>query len=334
MTYEEFKSELFRIIMQQEVVKGKKVMLLEKGFTTREGEMLSMIRYINKVNYGKEDSIVHADYIHVVWGEGNIRSMMNWSVREYYEKYKKRGWEGILPELLTKIQNAGQSMEWLHLGKDGYELCKDRLIIRPINYERNKYELENCIYWRYGDIALTLYGVVSDEDEDYVTMKITRSLIEEWEIGDDLLMTDALHNTFKIMPPRLYYCTDLRRKHPWNDGIFMPGEIKEGVTPFQIHSDSELEGTLGYRLTTTKGINGAIALFYPGVQEQLSKLLGSDYLAGFTSIHEAIVHPVNNQTPNSMRESIHDINEVFPREEMLTNRVYLYSADRKELKEV
>ena len=261
MTYQDFKSELFRIIMQQDMVKGKKVMLLERGFTTGESQMLSMIRYINKVTYGKESNIVHADYIHVVWGEGNIRSMMNWSVREYYDKFKAHGWVGILPELLTKIQNAGQSLEWLHLEEDGYELCKDRLIIRPINYDRNKYELENCIYWRYGDIALTLYGVVSDEDEDYVTMKINRGLIEEWEVSDDLLMTNALHNTFQTMPPRLYYCTDLRSKHSWNEGVFMPGEISDDVTKKEYDDNKNIN--LGIHATMlSKMFSHKLAEFY------------------------------------------------------------------------
>ncbi len=334
MTYEEFKGELFRIIMQQEVVKGKKVMLLEAGFTTHDNQLLSMIRYINKVSYGKEDNIVRSDYIHVMWGEGNIRSMMNWSVREYFDKYRLQGWEGMLPELLMKIQNAGQSMDWLCLEKEGYESSRDRLIIRPINYDRNRYELENCIYWRYGDIALTLYGVVSDEEEDYVTMKINRGLIEAWEMEDEVLLTNALMNTCKLMPPRLYYCTDLRRKHPWNEGVIMPGELTEGEELFQVHRDNEMEGALGYRLTTTRGINGAIALFYPGVREQLANLLGGDYLVGFTSIHEVILHPADRQLPDNMRESIQDINEIFPREEMLTNRIYRYYAARNDMKEV
>ncbi len=334
MTYEEFKGELFRIIMQQEVVKGKKVLLLETGFTTHDSQLLSMIRYINKVSYGKEDNIVRTDYIHVMWGEGNIRSMMNWSVREYFDKYRLDGWEGMLPELLMKIQNAGQSMDWLHLEKGGYELSRDRLIIRPINYDRNRYELENCIYRRHGDIALTLYGLVSDEDDDYVTMKINRNLIEEWEMEDEVLLENALMNTFELMPPRLYYCTDLRRKHPWSEGVFMPEELSEDEEIFQVHQDNEMEGSLGYRLTTTKGINGAIAFFYPGVQEQLAMLLGGDYLVGFTSIHEAILHPADKQLSENMRESIQDINEIFPREEMLTNRIYRYYASRNDIKEV
>lgn len=348
MNYEEFKGELFRIIMQQEEVKGKKVMLLEKGFTTRDAQMLSMIRYINKVTYGREDNVVRADYIHVVWGEGSIRSMMNWGVREYFEKYKKNGWEGVLPELLIKIQNAGHSLEWLHLEAEGYELCRHRLIIRPINYERNKYELESCIYWQYGDIALTLYGIVSDEEDDYVTMKISHHLIEEWNISDEALLTNAMRNTCALMPPRLYYCTDLRRKHDPEEGIFMPEEKmeservkkdrclndEEDFSPFQVHLDNELEGSLGYRLSTTKGINGAVALFYPGVQERLAQMMGGDYLVGFTSIHEAIIHPVSRQQPLNMKESIHDINEVFPWDEMLSNRVFRYYSERRELVEV
>lgn len=348
MNYEEFKGELFRIIMQQQEVKGKKVMLLEKGFTTHDAQMLSMIRYINKVTLGREDNVVQADYIHVVWGEGSIRSMMNWGVREYFEKYKKVGWEGILPELLVKIQNAGHSLEWLHLEAEGYELCRDRLIIRPVNYERNKYELESCIYWQYGDIALTLYGVVSDEEDDYVTMKISHHLIEEWNISDEALLTNAMHNTCELMPPRLYYCTDLRRKHDPGEGIFMQeeavgaentesgeGSDEEEVFPFfQVHLDNELEGSLGYRLSTTKGINGAVALFYPGVQERLAQMMGGDYLVGFTSIHEAIIHPAHRQQPLNMKESIHDINEVFPKDEMLSDKVFRYCSERKELVEV
>lgn len=111
----------------------------------------------------------------------------------------------------------------------------------------------------------------------------------------------------------------------------MPGEAAEEAPVFQIHPDNEMEGALGYRLTTTRTMNGAVALFYPGVQERLAQLMGGDYHVGFTSIHEAILHPVNRQSPENMRDSIHDINEVFPRDEMLSNEVFRYYTGRKEL---
>ncbi len=334
MTYEDFKGELYRIIMQQEEVKGKKILLLEKGFTSGDSQMLSMIRYINRVNFGREDCVVQDDYIHVVWGDGNIRSMMNWSVKEYYEKFERIGWEGILPELLTKIHNAGQSLDWLNMEANGYEACKERLIIRPINYDKNKYELENCIYFLQGDIALTLYGIVTDQEEDFVTMKITEQLIEEWPVSDEMLLKNAMYNTQELMPPRLYYSTDLRKSHKQSEGIFMPDEADMNAELFEVKQDDELEGALGYRLSTTKGINGAVAFFYPGVRERLGEIMGGDYYVGFTSIHEAIIHPVDRQDALHMRDSIRDINRIFPGNEMLSNRVYRYDTRKCELTEV
>lgn len=331
MTYEEFKGELYRFIMQQEMDDGKKIMLLERGFTSHDPQLLSMIRYINKVTAGKEDNVVRTDYIYVIWGEGQVRGMMNWGVRELYEKYRHSSWEGVLPELLTKIKNAGQSMEWLKLDKGGYKKCRNRLIVRPIHYENNRYELDSCIYKRFGDIALTLYGLVADDEDDYVTMKITRTLIEEWDMGDRTLLEEALKNTCTLMPPRLFYCTDLKKKHDWYDGVFMPEELVEGESSFMINSENGLEGSLGYRLSTTRGINGAIALFYPGVKQRLAEMIGGDFLVGFTSIHEAIIHPAVHQNAANMRESIKDINAVFPKEEMLSNQVFRYDARTEEL---
>lgn len=338
MTYEEFKGELFRIIMQQEAVQGRKIMLLEKGYTAQDDQMLSMIRYINKVTRGREDSVMHGDYLQVIWGEGNIRSIMSWNVREYFERYKSEGWQGILPDLLVKIQRCGRSTEWLQLEEGGYEKTKSKLVIRPVNYYENRYELEDGIYNSFGDIALTLYGVIYDAADDYLTMKMKREITDTWKKSDKELLADAMRNTEALMPPRLYRSTDFRTRHDPEEGIFMPegsvpGERKGGRIVPMLGRDDRTDGVLGYRLTTTKSINGAIAAFYPGVKERLGELLG-DYYLGFTSIHEAIIHPIGCQSPLCMKESIRGINAVFPRDEMLSNRVYRYFTEKSELVEV
>lgn len=331
MTYEEFKGELLRNIMQQDEVKGKNVRLLEKGFTTEDRLMRLAVKCMNMTINIRDEMVLRGDFIYLTWGGPRIVSSMQWNVREFYDKYKQEGWQGVLPQIVMKLQQTGQDNDKVFLGNSSYEQSRSRLIIRPINYDDAKYELESCIYWKYGDIALVLYGLVCDSGEDYVTMKIYRGMTEHWGMTDDYLLTNALLNTYALMPPRLYYCTDLRRRHEQEDGVFMPDEDGDMI---QIHLEDELEGALGYRLTTTKGINGAIAIFYPGVQEQLSEFLGGDYYVGFTSIHEAVIHPILNQTPGSIKESIRDINAVFPMEEMLTNRVYRYCGERKQLMEI
>lgn len=335
MTYEEFKGELFRIIMQQEEVPGRRIMLLERGYTSQDSQMLAMIRYINRVTFGREDNVIHGDYIHVVWGNGTIRSMMNWDVREYYERYRVSGWQGVVPVLLTKIQRCGRSTDWLYLGEGGYEKTKEKLIIRPINYLFNQYELEESVYWRCGDIALTLYGIVCDEEDEFMTMKMKREITGAWNRTDAELLTQALQNTERLMPPRLYPSTALKEHYEPGEGAFMPQECSCSLEELlaKLRMTSEMEGSLGYRLTTAKTINGAVAYFYPGVKERLAELMG-DYYIGFTSIHEAIIHPVARQSPDSIRRSIRQINLAFPREEMLTGRIYQYLSGRKELVEV
>lgn len=326
MSYEEFKGELFRIIVQQEEVRGRKIRLLEKGYTTIDPQILSMICYINKIHFGREDTVVNADYIQAVWGDGAVRSIMIWNVQEYFFKYQRGGWREVLTELLKKIQHAGYSRQWLEEGSGNYSRICEKLILRPLNYERNRCELEESIYQRWNDIALTLYGVVYDADDEYMTIKLNRKITDTWGIGEKKIWAKALQNTVASMPPRIYPCSEIDRSPRKEDGHFMDPEARL--------TEKGMDDMLGYRLTTVKNINGAIAAFYPGVKERISELLGGDYYIGFTSIHEAVLQPAVTGMAQAMKDAIAEINTIFPQEEMLSNKVYRYCRKSGELEEV
>lgn len=175
-------------------------------------------------------------------------------------------------------------------------------VLRPINLGHNIAELENCIFRQFGDIAMVLYALIYDDGEDYMTMKVNREMAEHWKLSDEVILTNALLNTCAKMPPMLYV--------------------------------DETEGLRGYRVTTTRGLNGAIAFFYPGVREQIAELLGGDYYVGFTGIHEAVVYPVQHKNIGEMKATIRQTNAILDEKEMLTNRIYRYLCARKELVEV
>lgn len=326
MSYEEFKGELFRIIVQQEEVQGRRIRLLEKGYTTIDPQILNMICYINKIHFGREDTVVNADYILAVWGDGAVRSIMTWNVQEYFFKYQRGGWKEVLTELLKKIQHAGFSRQWLEEGKKNYNNICEKLILRPLNYAKNCGELEGSIYKRWNDIALTLYGVVYDSEEEYLTIKLNRKITDTWGIGDKELWEKAFQNTISFMPPRIYPCSELGSNFRKEEGRFME--------PDACLMERRMSDILGYRLTTVKNINGAIAVFYPGVKKRISELLGGDYYIGFTSIHEAVLQPTVSGTVQAMKDAIAEINTIFPQEEMLSNRVYRYCRESGEMEEV
>ena len=138
------------------------------------------------------------------------------------------------------------------------------------------------------------------------------------------VLEEALVNTSFLYPPRIYCVEDImsweEKKH--GDGRFMAeGE----AAPFR-------KGARGYLLTNTLEINGAIALFYPGVLKKLSESLGEDFYIAFTSIHEAQIHAAGMISPDAVEASLRDTNRhCNRREEVLTDRVYCYRREKQRL---
>ncbi len=328
--YEEFKRELFHNVTQSEEARDKVVRLLESRMICADSESIRMIRLINFACTGREDMIITEDFLCVSWGEGELGSMKYWKLRPLYDRYIREGWQSVLPEIIVKLQEACEG-DKASLWQGSYEQCRRQHIIRPLNYQYCRTELENCIFWKYGDIALVLYMIVYETAEDCMTMKVNRSMAEAWELSDEVLLTNALLNTRVKMPPRLFHGNDLRFGYGERDGIFIP---EDGPVNVHINAYDETEGIQGYRLTTSKWINGSVALFYPYVKEYLAQMMQGDYFVGFTSVHEAVIHPARYKVINEMKAAIQHINAVFEEREMLTNRVYRYCRVKGMLIEV
>lgn len=231
--------------------------------------------------------------------------------------------EAEIARLFEILRAALQAQESTALSDcSDYEKVKNELILRPLNYYYVKNELEDVPYIRAGDIALVLYAVMAHAGGDYFTAKMHRSQMEKWKKPETEVLEAAMINTCFLYPPRLYSVEDLLswdgKQH--EDGTFMtdgnPLKIKKGMR--------------GYILTNTLEINGAIAMFYPGVARKIAECFGEDFYIAFTSIHEAQVHSASMISPEIVRSSLRDTNKHCNRkEEVLTNKVYCYSLEKK-----
>lgn len=338
MMYEEFMWELYDNVAGREEAAGKKVRLIGPGIMYMDKEGMRMAELIFSGLHGREEGESREDILCVSWGRG-ISKLVYWKVGVLYERFLLEGWQGILPEITLRLQRlVEQNQKTERKGAEGenfwsagYEQSRDRHILRPLNYFYGREELENCIYRRFGDIAIVLYLLVHETPGDCMTMKLNRGMTEHWGIPDRVLWSNALLNTRVRMAPRLFHGDEVRTGDCKKRGIFMP---EDGVVSVEVHAEDVWECMRGYRLTTTRWLNGAIALFYPGVKERLAEMMGGDYFVGFTSIHEAVIHPVQHKILGEMRAAIQHINAVFDEKEMLTNRIYRYCAARGELIEV
>ena len=202
-----------------------------------------------------------------------------------------------------------------------YEQVKENLFIRLINFEKNKTELENSFYKRNGDIALTLYMKISDEDGMMTSLKVPLKCVERWDLEKEDVFIAALKNTASMMPPKGYEWSKMLI-NPYYDGedIDDPDYI-----PFQ--------DTMGNCLSTGQKTNGAVAIFYPGVARLFCDKINTDelYLV-FTSIHEVMVHNARMIEPEDLASVLDDtIKESTPEDDVLTKHIYYYNAETDQI---
>ncbi len=230
--------------------------------------------------------------------------------------------EAEIERLFEILHAAIQAQESTALSDSSdYEKVKNELILRPLNYQFVREDIQDVPFIRMGDIALVLYAVMAHAGNDYFTAKMRRSQMETWSRTEDEVLQEALVNTSFLYPPRLYSVEDLLA---WDGKQHEDGRFMGDMDSVRIK-----KGMRGYILTNTLEINGAIALFYPGVARKIAESFGEDFYVAFTSIHEAQVHSASMISPEIVQSSLRDTNKHCNRkEEVLTNKVYCYNLEK------
>ena len=195
-----------------------------------------------------------------------------------------------------------------------YDLVKERLFIRLINFERNKAELEDSFYKRIGEIAMVLYEKIADEDEGIVSCKVPLKYVDGWDLNKEEVFMAALRNTASMMPPKAYEWVKMIMNLDYEgDDIYDPDYIPA-------------KGITGSCLSTSRKTNGAVGIFYPGVVRLFcDKMDTDDIYMVFTSVHEVMIHNANDIEPENLKLVLEDmIREEISEEDVLTHCVYHY----------
>lgn len=326
MTYEEFKDELWEQIIKKSEwgLSEANVRFYNDGFSAPDDEKeQNFIRDTNIRYHKTESDVLIGDFmtINIKDQKADIKHQCRFDLQAVYGDFVKKGWEFVWDIVKENIDWGNQIFETgvLSLISD-YQAVKDKLIIRPINYTDHKYDLKEAVYKQIGDIALVLYLVMYESKEQGLgTTKIHKETFGEWGKSFDEVWEAALTNTYVLAPPRMYLTTFECIDPPYERGAFMALGSK-------MKSFGKLQSPA---ITTVKQVNGAIAMFYPGVKEKIASMAGGSFYVAFTSIHEAKIHCDKTIAPRNILNNIKRVNKAFDPEEILTRKVYYYDAAKK-----
>lgn len=326
MEYNEFKCELLKNLA--EMASRSELLgtyrLYEDGMAPEDPEDCRFIRDTN-VKYNKiESDILKGDFLRI-WPTGaEAGSEARIAIKYLYDSFHQEGWNLVWKIVEENIHFAKS----ICFGKiadklDQYDMVKDRLIIRPLNYTDNKYALKNQVYRQVGDMALVLYLVISHTEElGLTTTKIPREVMERWGKTEEEVFENALVNTNVRSVPRMYN-SPAESDHPkYQTGAYMSVGAKSSLAT----------GMNSSIFTTYPNVNGAISFWYPGVKEKLTQLAGGDFYVAFTGIHEFHIHPVNSITPKEILQRLKQMNRYMNhKDEILSRKVYRYQTETGKL---
>lgn len=291
-----------------------------KGFTAVKEEDARFIRDTNVRYYHQDSERLQGDFAVLEKdGEGGVKKMFcRFSAEKLYEDYRRFGWD-IVKEAVYENLGYYNSEEIGILDKlDDHEAVKGRLFLRPLSYNNFAWEAGGYIYRRVEDIALVLYVLIRDDEKGIDSAKIPKEMLKKWGMDADEVLDEAMLNTYCMAQPRIYLSPFECINPPFERGAFM--SFNSPITALDKWSIPTV--------TTTKLTNGAIAMFYTGVKEKVAELYGDSYYVAFTSIHEARTHCRGVYPPRDILKSLKETNRVFPKGEMLSNKVFYYDREK------
>lgn len=198
---------------------------------------------------------------------------------------------------------------------DNYETIKKNLFIRVCGVEENKEMLQQIPHKQIENLAITYHIMVKVGEEGMSSAMVTNNIMKEFGLTPEQLDEDALKNAPDLLPARV--------------------DSMQNVMSELMDVDMESMGMQNTPsmviVTNSFGINGASALFYPGVMEKVGEMLHGNYYVLPSSIHEVIAVPVSyGSNYRHLENMVSEINEmtVAP-EDRLSNNVYRYDTKAK-----
>ena len=215
---------------------------------------------------------------------------------------------------------------------DDYTFVKERLMVRLCNAERDGEYIKELPHLRTADLAMTCHIAFLLPNGSLSAVPVTKDMLKTFGISEEELLEDALANSRELFPERIRSLEMMlaglsETEYPDDMDCEPGGGIDHGPDGGIDCEPGECPSAL---VLTTRGmLNGAAALFYPGVMEKLAAYAGGDYYVLPSSIHELIILPASVTTDiDALRETVKMANATcVPPEEVLSDHVYIYSAE-------
>jgi len=210
-----------------------------------------------------------------------------------------------------------------------FDKLKDKISIRVFNKNRNSNFIEDCPYLVFGDLVIMFYVNVTD----CATAKVNNSMMKEWNIPLNDLISVGFENTRKLYPLKIngIFNTLLEMHHMTKEEADSYGLDDADKNMFVVSNNYDTYGS--FYIADKFSLN------------QIHDTVKSDFIIIPSSIHELIIVPfpigsdgtiVTNDdkegTIKALNEMVNEVNRTALHDsDILSDHVYFYNGTEQRL---
>lgn len=252
-------------------------------------------------------------------------------LNSYFESYQMgKPLNVIMDEIIECHNRAKQENSIEVVNILDFDLVKDRIVLRLVNYEKNKEQLEQCPHICYLDLAVTFRYLASKDAMGLASSLISYKEFEHWNIEKEDLYQLALFNTMREFS---WQMDSLVKVVSECFGERLPDELKEEFME-DVRNLEQVENRVNmYVLTNDVGLNGATSILYDNVVKNFAKVQDCNIFILPSSVHEVMLVPENSETePEFLQELVIEANQsAVGLIDLLSDHIYYYDREKDEI---
>ena len=244
---------------------------------------------------------------------------------ESYSEHPEHSLAEFMQEIAEVIQ---QTPETFDIGQImDYDRVKKNLFMKVSATEKNADVLEKVPHIIKEDLAITFHIMLDQSDKGTATTMINDNMMEAYRIDIDQLYQDALMNSPVICPAQIENMGEALSRMMIEDmkTAGAPSEMIQEMEKDLKESNKNNPMTI---ITNDRLVDGASAIFYPGVMDLVGERMKGDYFILPSSVHETLAVPDDGRVLlQELTDMVKEVNmtQVSP-EDQLTDQVYHYDT--------
>lgn len=224
------------------------------------------------------------------------------NLEETFDKYcDGMKLDDIVDEIALEFQKEipDFDVDWM----TDYSVVKNKLFYRIYNASDLTNILQDVPHKKFADLVLTYYILIRNENGGLISAIVKNEMMEKYGVSLEEFEKDAEISAMKLFP----------------------ASIEKYVPP----GSKEWDGKMVV-ITNPQDINGAAALFYPGVLEKVTEIFGNRIMIIPSSIHEVFaIGKKSHLTTHRLDEMIENGNAALCEEQeiVLSSHGYIYDCE-------